>query len=375
MKSKVLNNGISHRNPWGYPNLTTDQERIILAELFEQLMLFDKVIISTNRVNFALYFLIKNLGIKTVEQLVEKDCISFMLWTPLLVTGGPRQLEDGSEDISVIYSQPPVVAGTFSDEDIDPENNVDRALSNFQLTREEKRNLIRKIIKKYTVPDGMALSSDSAELVIDSYKKGLLDSFGLPFEKEPNLLSVEERHNMLGIGISLLETSILSDFDLKSYRNFEHFNIIKQSIERIGKAYKISENSDAVFEYEHLPDLKKLFIQENLSFDTVFKLRHTGNAKYFRKWINGIGEVVNSKEITIEYLDEIKGKNKYTETEDKLMITLASVMAGAGLSAMNPMAGLIVGAGVTIFDSYILQNIWRGKNPSMFVEEIKAKVK
>ncbi len=374
MKSQVLNTNIGRGSLWSYPKLTASQEEEMTAQLFEQLMLFDKVVISTNRLNFGLYFLIKKLGLKTVEQLLDKGCISFMLWTPLLVSGSGKQMEDGSIDESVIYTQPPIAACTFSDEESDPENNINRVLSNLSLARDVRRDLTKKLIKHYQVPNGIMVSTESANLIINSYKKGLLDQFGLPFQKEPNLLTLEERQKMLGIGIDLLETAILSDFNLKSYRNFEHFNIIKQSIERIGKAYKIAENADSVLNYEYVPDLKELFLQEKLDFESVFKLRQTGNAKYFRNWINGVGEKMSSKEITIEYLNEIKGKNKSSEAEHKLMHTIASIIAGAALGAIPGPEGLMASAGLTIFEKYILENILKGKNPSMFVEDIKTRI-
>lgn len=375
MRSKVLNNSIGSRHAWSYPNLTQAQEREIIAQLFEQLMLFDKVVISTNRLNFGLYFLIKNLGLYNVEQLLEKDYISFILWTPVLVSGGGTKLEDGSIDETVIYSQPPIVAAELSREDIDRENNVQKALAHFDLSRDKKRDLTRKIVKKYTIPDGMTFSKESAGFVIDSYKKDALREFGLPYEKEPNLLNLNKRQLMLSVGTSLLETSILSDFNMKSYRNFDHYKILKKSIENIGKAFKIADNSAAVFNYDHLPNLKELFLQEKLPFDSVFSLRNKSNSKYFRKWVNGIGEVVDSKEMTIEYMNEIKGNNKPLEAEDKLIYTMSSILAGAGIGAISDSTiGFSLSAGLTIFENYILDNLLKGKNPSMFIEDVKKKI-
>jgi hypothetical protein len=46
-----------------YPNLNQNQTNEILGHFFEQLLLFDEIIISTDKDNFALYFLIKNLGL------------------------------------------------------------------------------------------------------------------------------------------------------------------------------------------------------------------------------------------------------------------------------------------------------------------------
>ncbi|MCG8344890.1 MAG: hypothetical protein MI685_06980 [Chlorobiales bacterium] len=63
MKREVFNNSLGARLSHDYSKITKFQEREIVAELFEQLLLFDKIILSTNRDNFALSFLIDKLGI------------------------------------------------------------------------------------------------------------------------------------------------------------------------------------------------------------------------------------------------------------------------------------------------------------------------
>ena len=143
MTSKVFNNKIGSPYSFGFPNLTVEEERLILAGLFEQLLVFDKITISTNRLSFPLVFLIKNIGINKVEELIDRKLIEFMIWTPVLVSGTGRQQEDGTIDESVIYGQPPIAAGSLSNEDLDPENNIKRALDFFSLPRDQKRIFIR----------------------------------------------------------------------------------------------------------------------------------------------------------------------------------------------------------------------------------------
>lgn len=63
MISKVFNNNIGSPYSFGFPKLTAKEERLILAGLFEQLLVFDKITISTNRLSFPLIFLIKILGL------------------------------------------------------------------------------------------------------------------------------------------------------------------------------------------------------------------------------------------------------------------------------------------------------------------------
>src|SRR5205085_2860569 len=98
----------------------------------------------------------------------------------------------------------------------------------------------------------------------------------------------------------------------------------KKNLQNIGKAYNISENTSNLFKIENVPNLKELFLTERLDFDSVFKIRHLSNAKYYRKWINEVGENSNSQEVSKEYLNQIKGNSKFFEkTQGKLIKNLS----------------------------------------------------
>jgi hypothetical protein len=49
MKSEVLNDSMGSPYVFGYPTLTHQQEISIIAELFEQLLIFDKVTLSVGK--------------------------------------------------------------------------------------------------------------------------------------------------------------------------------------------------------------------------------------------------------------------------------------------------------------------------------------
>lgn len=374
MKREVLNNSLGAPYAFGYPQLTAEQERQILATLFEQLLIFDKVTLSTNRLNFALAFLIGKLGINIVERLIDHGYIDIMLWTPMIFTSGGRRLEDGTMDESVIYGKPPITAGTLSIDDLDPELNISRALNNFPLHRDRKRIFTRRAVKNYVIPNGMEFSSDSAKFIIEAYKGDNLRTLGLPFEKDPTQLNKDERAKLLSLGHKVLETALLSKYELKSYENYEHVQIYGQNLEKIGKAYNISENTSSLLKLEGLPNLKEFFLREHLEFDSVFKLRHLSNAKYYRKWINEVGESSDSTEVTREYLNQIKGSNGFFEsTGGKFIRNLGLFGINTYLSSAITGPGLAVGVGylLGLLETYYLENILKGKNPSMFIDDIR----
>lgn len=389
MKSEVFNNSIGTPFDFNYPTLTKDQEEQILAGLFEQLLIFDKITISTGRLNFPLAFLISKLGLKSVEGLIEADYIRFMIYAPMIVTSTGMGKEDGTVDDSVIYGQPPIAAGSLSDEDLEPERNIHYALSNFGLSKDIKRKFTKKAIKNYVVPDGMVISTNSEKLIIEAYLNNNLATLGLPFEKDPTQLNLEQRGILLSLGHKIIETSILSKYNLKSFENFEHYAICEQNFSNIGKAFNISNNTTEILKIENLPNLKALFLNEKLDFDSVFKIRHLSTAKYYRKWINEVGENANSYEVTEEYLNQIKGNTKFFET------TKGKFLKNLGLFGVTSVLGTLIGGnigaitgtavgkaiepavdyGLGLLETFWLDNLLEGRNPSMFIDTIKKEIK
>lgn len=374
MAHKVFNNSFGSQYSFGFPKISEEQERQIIAGLFEQLMVFDKVTISTNRINSSLTILIKKLGINTVERLIDNDYIELLLWTPVIVTGTGRENKDGSIDESTIYGKPPIAAGSLTEQDTDPERNVNIALSNFDFNRERRRIFVKRAAKKYIIPSGMELSKDSAKMVIDSYKRNLLSELGLPYNKEPELFNLDERFRLLELGHKILETAILAEYSLKSFNNYEHYKIIENSISHIGKAYRTTENFTRILSIEKIPDLKNLFLENKLDFDSIFKLRHLQSAKYFRKWINSVDESTSSEDITYEYIKEIKGHQKFFNwPEGKFIRTVGIFALNLGLGKL--LASLGIGSGLEqglgMLDTFILEKILLGSNPSIYIDQIK----
>jgi hypothetical protein len=371
------------------PKFTKAEQDNILANIFEQLLLFDKIVISTDKDNYALAFLINRLGLETVERLIRSDYINFSVKAAVIVTSRGQQREDGTIDESTIYSQPPIVGGSLGNDEINPELNVVRALRHFNIDKKKRNDLIKKIVPKYVITDNMNLGGDSAKIIIDAYTNNNLANLGLPFSKDPFDLNVEEREKLLDLGNSVLVTSTIALNGYKSYNNFEQLEIAKQNLENIGKAYKISENVSELLRIENTPNLREIYLDNSLDISDVFKIRHLASAKYFRKWINEVGENSDSKEVTESYLAEIKGEKKFINTTKGKLIKntlLFGATSGIGGLIGGPI-GLAVGAaakpfveigadyGFGLLEEFVLNGILEGKNPKIFIDKLKEELK
>ncbi|HOZ68689.1 MAG TPA: hypothetical protein PK328_04980 [Chitinophagaceae bacterium] len=387
--NNLYNNSICNSSFLGYqPNFTKEEEQDILATFFEQLLLFDCIVISTDKDNFSLTFLISKLGLDTVERLVRSGYIKFSIKSALIVTRTGHQREDGSIDESVIYSQPPIIGGVLGDEELDPERNVFRSLVRFDIDKKRRNKLISKIAPAYISTDNMKLGVDTTDFILESYEKNHLEKLGLPFTKDPNDLNIEERGKLLDLANSILEAGIISKNGFKSYNNYGELEIAEKSLENIGKAYNISANVSEILRIENTPDLKQIYKNNQFEVEDIFKLRHLKTAKYFRKWINEVGENANSAEVTETYLAEIKEeKNFFNTTKGKIIKSTLMYGATSGLGMLiagqigtlvggvvKPIVEPVVDYGLGLIEEFTVEGLFAGKTPKIYIDKLKGEL-
>lgn len=368
-KHKVFNSSLDS-GYFSYPKLTSKEEQLIIADLFEQILLFDRIVLRTGKANFALFFLMKNLGLKTVEKLIESKYIQFLLFTPIITTSIGVQKEDGTIDQSSVIGKPPIISGTYQVDDDYADTNIMGALKYFDLRSKEKKNLKKKILKNYIVPDGMGYASNAAKFITDAYESNLLKNLGLPFDKTPEELHVPERRLLRNLGHSVLETSIVSEYSLKTFINEKIHTIYTENLKQIGKALDVTENANKLLELENIPNLKNLYLQENFKFEDIFNLRHLNSSKHFRNWINNVSTSEDAKDITTHYLDELKGKNGFlNSTKGKFTRSVSTPALGMALTAALGVPGVSVV--LSLVNTFIFDNLLKNRKPSTFIENLK----
>ncbi|GAL83474.1 hypothetical protein zobellia_3362 [Sporocytophaga myxococcoides] len=390
MNNIVYNNSITNSSIIGkIPNFPQEEEKLIFANIFEQLLLFDKLVLNTDYENYTLSFLISKLGLATVERLIASNYINFSIKSSVIFTSTGKQKNDGTIDTSSIYSQPPIVGGVLSDNELDPETNIYKALRRFNIDKSNRNRLIKIITPKYIKIDNMKLGVDTTKFIIDSYTNNTLAKVGLPFLKDPFDLDIVERQKLLELGHSILEAGIINKNGFKSYNNYNHLEIVEQSFENIGKAYHISENVSEILRIENTPDLKEIYLQNSFNMSDIFKLRHLKSAKYFRKWINEVGENSNAKEVTEAYIAEIKNAKRFFDSaKGKIIKHTVLFGATAGLGGLIAGSlGLALGAaaktivdpavdyGLGMIEEFTVDRLLEGKNPKIFIDKMKEELK
>lgn len=359
------------------------QKRKILAILFEQFLLFDKIAIKIDKDNLALYFLIKELGFNKVEELLYHNVIVPVLWTPIIMTSLGNELPDGTYDESSVIGQAPIISGFLSGEESTPEYNIDRLLSYFNIHPDRKKRFKKKVLSKYILPDN-SIAQKSASIVIDAYLNNRLAVLGLKADKDPEKLNFAERDKIFQLGNEVLETTVLAQNKYLSYDKYSNFSLTKESVRQIETGYHVSENTSQILKIESLANLQTYFLEYKIPFERVFDIRYKNNIKHYRKWINSLSVSTDTAFITKEYIDEVAGKNKFFESDGgKLIRTVGMFSIGTGIVALiggpggasaNVILGKVAGLGLAMLDTYVLDGILKGWNPKMFVDEIKLEV-
>jgi hypothetical protein len=374
-------------------NVDISQERLkLFLEVFDQFMLFDNIIVKTSADNLPLLLLIEEFGLNKTEELIEKGQIKFLIWIPYLLceigikTGGPivriygsESAEDTYDDSRILGTTPLIVSDRFL-KDLDIEKSLDKTLSILSIHPDRKRILKKRVLANYIIPD-IKDAQNSKDFVYDAYNKDSLKNYKLEYSKELNELGTIERQKLLKIAYEIFDTTLLTNYQYKHYSDYNFMESINLSYNGLANALKVKENVTEIFKIENIPDFSKLFVEEKLTWKKAFDLRQLSNAKYFRKWINSKSESVDSIEITKEYLNEIKGDSKFfNKNGGKFLKTMGLFGIGAGLgSAISGVESSLIGGalgvvselGLSLIDTYWLDRILIGKNPSLFIKDLE----
>ncbi|HBX49691.1 MAG TPA: hypothetical protein DEH02_01330 [Bacteroidales bacterium] len=375
-------------------NINIDAERKkLFSEVFEQFLLFDEFVIKTGKYNTSLHILIQELGINKTEELIENGIIKFLLWTPYIfsesgkLVSGPLIREYGSvsnldvyDDSNILGTEPLFISDLYVKQ-LDLEQIIDNSLSNIIIHQDRKRIIKKIVLDKYIFPK-YSDAKLAIEFVIDAYKKDNLIEFGLKNTKEPKMLGSVERQKLLSLAYDIFETTLLSNYELKYYNNYNFLATMKTSLFGLANSLKVKKDILEIYKLENIPDLKKIYLEEKINFKNVFELRQLPNAKYFRKWINEKSESVDSIEITQEYLNELSGNAAFFKRDGgKFLKTVGVFGIGVGLgAAISGINGSLIGVllanyakdlGISLLDAFWLDKIISGKNPRIFIDNLR----
>ena len=351
--------------------------KVIIAELCEQILLYDKVYLIMERSNLPLTILLSEIGPELLGDAISEGIIVPILWTNQMVTYSDKDRK-GREKTPKDFPIIPCLLS--SPEHCQPEASIINAFANLQvkISKDEQNTFMKRVAGNYYFPK---ISSDHAvKTVIDAYQGNHLSKVGLPFEQDAYLLNDYKRMKLLSLSGEVLHTAFAAQHNVFLLSSPSQFVMATSSASSIGNALKLQDNFDEISKQESIPQLRDLFLDKVLDFNGALNLRRSGNAGKFRNWISQTE--ANKETIMGEYVNDIRKEKGYFEgNKAKYMKFGVMQLLGAGIGkiAENPLigtaAGTIAGFGLNAFDSFILDGLKIGWAPQRFVADIKKVIR
>lgn len=343
----------------------------IKAQIFEDLLLYDKITFKVYGENIPLAFLINELSMKGIERLIEKDDIQFVLWTPTIM-----------HVVSNIKGVIPLVHGRInSPVHCEPEQSIESGL-NFltNLSKKNKKIIKRKLRDKYIIPKE-GIENESQEFTISAFKSNKFAYYGLTNEKDLSQLNKEQKETLNKCASDLLEYKFTISEQLMINQNSEFQPLFNSTLKNCIKHNKILTE---IIRIENFPNLKEVFFNlEKTSLKDVIKIREKNNIKKFRNWLNEISDNVELNDVTKEYINSIENSKGFFETKKgRFTKNITMSLLGAGVGSISGPMGTAIGGvagsllspsadfALDMIDEYLISELVKGWTPRMFFNEL-----
>lgn len=354
------------------------------AMLFEQLMLFDKITFTVHGENILIPMLIRFLGMKAFEELIEQDAIAFVLWTPFV--GFITQNISGL--VGLVHGNLNSPAHT------DPQQSAELGLNWLpeKLSHRAKRRLIKKVLPLYIPNPAPNLSGDAVEVVKSAFLSGRYTQYGLNPEGKEKLdnLSEYERKTLSKCAEDLLQYRYLMKNKMTSFSEYKFFSPLWDSIDRFRLAFNTTSGFNQIAAVENFPNLRALSFEINAPLAHLPRLRQSRNSSRFRQWLETTAESSVDQDVAKEYIDAIANRKGLLDSAPAKFfksIALASIGVGVGRLARG-IEGAAIGAaaattvghmavdglthlGLDLVDSFALDAVAHGWSPRMFFDDLR----
>ena len=191
---------------------------LLRADLHQNLLLYDRICFKVYGENIPLAMLINMLGIKNVELLVEQEALEFKLWTQQVL-----YMQDNIKGVI------PIAPGNATDPvHTEPELSLRTSFRwlTRELPRQTREGLVKKLVRKYSIPDG-TIANTSSNLTWSAYKSNKLEVLRLPFVGEDDL-SIDLKKGLGAVADDILESSIVASGNYVSHNSYSLTKLVSR---------------------------------------------------------------------------------------------------------------------------------------------------
>ena len=399
--TKTSNTYVLNRSKLNVGQLYVERIEInrMYSELFEQLLLFDKVsIILGSMDNSAIASLIVGIGPALLERALALETIEITLPSTLSFVGMGRDGQ-GQNDPSLLFGTPPVLHGKTNGEGSfgDKKEVVLEALRFVEgYSQFEKQEIARRIspyIKLGPVEDG----DKANKIIMSAYESDSLSTVGMPFTGTAYSLNATSRIRFQKLVSEVEQMLFVAENNYGLYNTPLTYNIAKRAVGNIEDALHIQKSNDILLSNIRLPNLRELYLSGKANFSTAMNLRERRENIAFRKWIPDISDPKEREYVLRNYVEAVSKPVGFSETTPgqllkgtamyglgKIVGPAATALGGIVAGPVGAVVGGIIGAAaepiasgiIEITGNYFLDKVagamYKGWTPKHFVDQVQT---
>ncbi|GAB3637821.1 hypothetical protein GCM10027422_34110 [Hymenobacter arcticus] len=367
------------------------------AELFEQLLLFDKVSFMLGPIDSTpVAALFDRFTLDDLEKALSTEAIEIVLPSVMSIVN-TGAFGEGEKNPALLKKGPPVLYGRPSD--FGPERLITEALAYTNKFFERDKEAIVKMISPYIKLGPLEDGDNANKFVLEAYNSNSLAPIGMPFQGDAFDFDVPTRMKFQRHVSDVEDLLFTAERDYGLYKIPSVYSIAKQTIGNIEDALNVQNSNDKILTEHFLPNLRLLYTSGRASFKTAMALRDTPENIRFREWLPTISAPNEREYVMRKYTAAIARPIGYTESflgklvkglamqgPSQLVSLSAGIVAAAAVSATP--VGLIPGAAVAagsivkaltevtgnIYLDKVAGYVLNGWTPFQFVEKLQEVV-
>ena len=372
----------------------------MFSELFEQLLLFNKIsVVLGSMDNTAIASLVIGMGPHLLVRALKLEAIEIILPRTMSFVGmGPYGR--GGKEASLLAGFRPVEYGILGDDG--PYGNPRLAVLDAlryvdgysQPEKEEIANRIVPFIKLGPLEIG-----DKANgIIMSAYESDSLGPVGMPFTGTAYAFNADSRIRFQALVSEVEQMIFVAENNYGLYNTPRVYSIARKAVGNVEEALNIQKSSDLLLDNIRLPNLRELYLSGKANFSNAMDLREKRENIAFRQWIPDISDPEKREYIVRNYVDAVSKPIGFSETTPGQLLKGAAMHAlgkvtGAAASALGGMivagpAGAVVGGVmgmvaeplatgiIEVTGNFFLDKVagamYKGWTPKHFVDQVQT---
>jgi hypothetical protein len=363
------------------------------AELFEQLILFDRISVSLEPFNTSVISVLAQ-GFGSLDELmraIELEVVEIVMpQTSTMVGLGPHG--SGRHDPMVLCGSTPLVSGQISGGALsDPFEALYDGLKYLPGVSDKKKRQFAKGIKHYVRLGSLTSDAEAIGMITDAYERDQLRAIGMPFVGNINALTAEERTKLQGLTKDLDDMIFLAENNYGVYGNSPLYSLAKSTIGQIEDLLHVQKSTDHILETMAYPNLRELFINKKAKIKDAIIIRESTDGIGFRGWIHEHADPQDRAYLIRKFLEATPrglGSGLGGEALKGVTMNAFSKIPGAGATAaataigtlvagpvgtvVGAIAGFAIEVGGGLLADKLAGPLFNGFVPRQFTDRIKS---